>query len=460
MKRLVFCFDGSWNRIDAPFPTNVLFTAECVLPLSTDRTAQVIFYDEGVGTEKGEELTGGIFGAGLTKNLSDGYRFLMFNYSPGDEIYVFGFSRGAYTARSFVGLLNSVGILSRHRAGMANEAISLYQRRGKDQKYAADAQRFRAENSTLVCVSEEDRRWRYDNNISKDCWYDTSLEIKYLGVWDTVGSLGIPKYLIGANLINAKYEFHDVELSGLVKSARHAVAIDEKKIDFEPTLWDNLAELNRKAGFSVGDLNSPYQQVWFPGVHGGVGGGGDRKGLSDQALDWIWDGALAAGLELDTSSTSRIFQLLPDYREHLANVTNRPAEELKDQMIEGVMEKLPERDRMPGPTSLAQVSVGAKRRWQEPPELLPEKSAYRPVTLNQIASDLDALPLLGLSESPDALSEGSKIYIVKPKDTLRGIAKSELGSAERAGEIFDANRNKLDDPDKIFVGQSLRIPGA
>ena len=64
MKRLVFCFDGSWNRIDAPFPTNVLFTAECVLPLSTDRTAQVIFYDEGVGTEKGEELTGGIFGAG------------------------------------------------------------------------------------------------------------------------------------------------------------------------------------------------------------------------------------------------------------------------------------------------------------------------------------------------------------------------------------------------------------
>lgn len=94
MKRLVFCFDGSWNQLDAPYPTNVVFTAESVLPIAADGTAQVIFYDEGVGTEKGEKLTGGMFGKGLEKNLNDAYRFLIFNHTPGDEIYVFGLSRG------------------------------------------------------------------------------------------------------------------------------------------------------------------------------------------------------------------------------------------------------------------------------------------------------------------------------------------------------------------------------
>lgn len=107
MKRLVFCFDGSWNQIDAPHPTNVLFTAQSVLPMAPDGTAQLIYYDEGVGTEKGEKLRGGMFGKGLEKNLNDAYRFLIFNHTPGDEIYVFGFSRGAFTARSFAGLISN-----------------------------------------------------------------------------------------------------------------------------------------------------------------------------------------------------------------------------------------------------------------------------------------------------------------------------------------------------------------
>jgi hypothetical protein len=96
MKRLVFCFDGTWNRLDAQYSTNVVLTAESVLPLTQENVAQVVFYDEGVGTSKFESLSGGMFGAGLLKNMADGYRFLIFNYSPGDEIYVFGFSRGAY----------------------------------------------------------------------------------------------------------------------------------------------------------------------------------------------------------------------------------------------------------------------------------------------------------------------------------------------------------------------------
>jgi uncharacterized protein (DUF2235 family) len=111
MKRLVICFDGTWNRLDAPHSTNVVITAESVVPFARDDVAQVIFYDEGVGTGKWEHFRGGIFGIGLVQNLADAYRFLIFNYTPGDQIYIFGFSRGAFTARSFAGMLSNCAIL-------------------------------------------------------------------------------------------------------------------------------------------------------------------------------------------------------------------------------------------------------------------------------------------------------------------------------------------------------------
>src|SRR2546421_4524568 len=117
MKRLVFCFDGTWNRIDAAHSTNVVMTAESVLPLASDNVSQLIYYHEGVGTGRWDRIRGGIFGSGLVQNLADAYRFLIFNHTPGDEIYVFGFSRGAYTARSFVGLIGCCGILLRKDAG-------------------------------------------------------------------------------------------------------------------------------------------------------------------------------------------------------------------------------------------------------------------------------------------------------------------------------------------------------
>jgi uncharacterized protein (DUF2235 family) len=82
MKRLVFCFDGTWNRLDSPHPTNVVIAAESVLPFSNEGVAQAIFYDDGVGTGEHEHFSGGIFGTGLVKNLGDGYRFLIFNYTP------------------------------------------------------------------------------------------------------------------------------------------------------------------------------------------------------------------------------------------------------------------------------------------------------------------------------------------------------------------------------------------
>jgi uncharacterized protein (DUF2235 family) len=301
MKRLVFCFDGTWNRIDSACPTNVVVTAESVLPLTPGNVAQLIYYDEGVGTGKWERFRGGIFGSGLVKNLADAYRFLIFNYTPGDEIFVFGFSRGAYTARSFVGLLNNCGVLLRRHAGRVSEAIERYRERDDSPAYRERMNHFRWEHSPTVCVSAEEDRWRAKECIGYGPGDAHHLRIRYLGVWDTVGALGIPTRSAWFHWVNKEHQFHNTTLSEFVMSARHAVAIDERRKDFEPTLWNNLLELAGSSSKSAEAVDAPYQQKWFPGTHSSVGGGGERRGLSDQALDWVLDGARHAGLALDSS---------------------------------------------------------------------------------------------------------------------------------------------------------------
>ncbi|XSC42474.1 DUF2235 domain-containing protein [Bradyrhizobium sp. RDT10] len=362
MKRLVFCFDGTWNTLAAPIPTNVVVTAESVVPRASDGTAQVIFYDEGVGTKKWEQLRGGMFGLGVVENMADAYRFLIFNYTPGDEIYVFGFSRGAYTARSFVGLLSNCGILHRSQAAKAGEAIERYRARDKSTSYLEGMMKFRAHFAPDVCITEDEDTWRVGNcqGYVKDSAH--RLRVRYLGVWDTVGALGIPKRFTLLNPFsnNKKYEFHDVSLSAFVRSARHAVAIDERRVDFVPTLWDNLEELTKAAGSDFSLEDAPYQQKWFPGTHSSVGGGGDRRSLSDQAMDWVLDGARHLGLQLDKSPRSPIFKLKPDAREYLED-TAEPG------MMYKAMNAVSAADRLPGPSHLFEVSMSARKRWRDKP---------------------------------------------------------------------------------------------
>lgn len=451
MKRLVFCFDGTWNRLDSPDPTNVVITAQSVLPLANG-TAQLIFYDEGVGTDKHEKFRGGLFGDGLLKNLADGYRFLIFNYTPGDQIYIFGFSRGAYTARSFAGLINTCGVLLRSEAPRATEAIELYKSRDTSDAYKEKMLNFRMKCSPEVCASDEEEAWR-----SKICGEDLKLprlDISYIGVWDTVGALGIPGRYNLLSWINEKHEFHDLELSKFVRRARHAVAIDERRRDFVPTVWSNLDELNATRGFAPGAADAPYQQVWFPGVHSSVGGGGARRGLSDQALDWILDGARSAGLVLDGGKFSRIFNLKPNYTEYL-ECSPDPGVMYK------VMTKIGVADRTPGPGRLHEVSISAKRRWLEKPEHLKDYAAYRPKTLTRVAVELDALnPAMygmGIPDIEDR-SDADDVYEVKQGDTLRKISEKLYGDPLQFTRVFDANIDKLDDPNRIYPGQLLRIP--
>lgn len=316
MKRLVFCFDGTWQKLTQPNPTNVVFTAESVVPLVENGVAQAVFYDEGIGSGNalGEHALGGIFGKGMMKVMADAYRFLMFNYEANDQLFVFGFSRGAFTARSFVGLVSTCGILDRKWAGKSADLIRHYEARDDSVGWASEMMKFRSQYCTRVRISDEEDAWRTENVPGYNAGDAPLLEVGYVGVWETVGALGVPGWMHISTLFDRRYRFHDTNLTPLVKSARHAVAIDERRRDYEPTLWTNTDSLNKARGFAASDLTAPYQQKWFPGGHGAVGGGGDRRGLSDEALDWIWEGARAAGLEFDTSPGSRMYDLKPMVR--------------------------------------------------------------------------------------------------------------------------------------------------
>ena len=270
MKRLVVCCDGTWNKADQdsnghPCPTNVVKLAYRVAKRD-GATPQIVFYDQGVGTGNVlDRWSGGALGEGLDDNIFDAYRFLIANYEVGDEIYLFGFSRGAFTARSIAGMIRKCGIVKRTSIAQYAPAMHLY----RDHSTHPDAPAAKAFKKAHSCCPDDD------------------VAIHFIGVWDTVGSLGIP--LRGLRWITRrKHVFHDTELSKTVKTARHALAIDERRGPFEPTLWMEKP----KEGQTL-------EQVWFPGVHSDVGGGYAETDLSDIALDWMLGEAKAAGLALD-----------------------------------------------------------------------------------------------------------------------------------------------------------------
>ena len=269
MKRLILCCDGTWNSADLahngiPCPTNVVRIAFRIAKRK-ELTRQIVYYSQGVGTGNSlDRLTGGAFGKGVDDNIFDVYRFLVANYEPGDEIFLFGFSRGAFTARSIGGMIRKCGILSREFVDQYRQATILY--RSKESPNEETPTTFRE---------------KYSVNKDKET------PIRFIGVWDTVGSLGIP--LRGLrNLTKKRHQFHDTELSGSVKTACHALAINERRSPFKPTLW----QYKPKSGQTV-------EQVWFPGVHTNVGGGYPDQSLADISLNWMIEKAKSAGLVFD-----------------------------------------------------------------------------------------------------------------------------------------------------------------
>jgi len=371
MKRLVIFCDGTWNRMSAEHPTNVLIGSQTVLPADAAGIQQITYYDEGVGTTGGRlgTMLAGAFGWGLLDKIQAAYRFLIFNYEPGDELYIFGFSRGAYTARSLAGLIRKCGIVPRSQAGKILEIFEFY----KDADTHPDsdeAQRRRMLWTPGTILKEADRQWRLDHGADPtEVDAAKPLIVRYVGVWDSVGALGIPQHLPFTSLfqLGKKYQFHDTELSSTVRAARHAVAIDENRLSFRPTKWSNLDTLN--ATTTSGDK---YQQIWFPGDHGSVGGGGDIRGLSNDALVWILEGAEAEGLALNQGALETyrndIYPLAP-----LSNQSRAP----------GWFERIYQRADREGPQQMRLISESAATRLAYEAKSNDWKP-YRPGTLKAL----------------------------------------------------------------------------
>lgn len=460
-KRLVFFFDGTTNTLDARFTTNVVKLAQSIAPMARG-VAQLIYYDRGVGSDDGEKFRGGALGHGLDTNLYEAYSFLLFNYTPGDQIYVFGFSRGAFTARSFIGLIYNCGILRRRDAGDIAQAIDFYRSRDEhDHPMCERMLEYRRKHSLEVCVDPREDEWRQKTVPGYSAGDARLLNIDYLGVWDTVAALGIPAHWWLSGLDRRKYRFHDAALAGIVLRARHAVSIDEKRLTFAPTLWDNVDALNRSRGVESSDPRAPYQQQWFPGDHGSVGGGGDVVGLSDGAFEWIVDGARQAGLNVDAMPSSRIFEIVPDHRVPLQNVSAPVDPTLIQKLWARIWGLARTAARTPGPAHLHEVHVSARRRWLDQPVNL-AGGRYKPATLDRVAAQLDALEPqdYGVDKSLSVLNDPALYdrYEVKAGDTLPRIARKALGSADQAGAVFEANRDQMEHPAQLRAGSHLRIP--
>jgi uncharacterized protein (DUF2235 family) len=300
-KRLVICCDGTWNQPASFYPNNVIKFARSVKYAADDQTPQIVFYLPGYGTEEEDNLDNlikrlgeGAFGWGIDRIIQETYRFLCMNYNVDaqDEIYLMGFSRGAYIVRSLVGMIHKCGLLKRSKIREIPKAYQLY----RDVKISPNhpkAQKFREENSKKIDTEKDYLQYR--------------VPIKMLGCWDTVGKLGIPDltpWLPIAKPWNQRYEFFDNRLSPIVENAFHAVAIDEKSKNFPLAVM----ERNEKNPDQI------VKEVWFSGEHNCIGGGiKEYQGLSDYPLEWMINQAKKLGLEFCfPENESEEFQIKPD----------------------------------------------------------------------------------------------------------------------------------------------------
>ncbi len=282
-RRLVVLFDGTWNKPESN--TNVERLRRLIAPRDAAGVEQRVEYIPGVGVAPGmKHLLGGAFGYGLSDNVQDGYRWLCETWRAGDEIWLFGFSRGAYTARSLGGLIRKCGLLRDVGSGAAADA-------------AVKAAYAFYRDTAIKPGDAAAVAWRAARA--------TETDIHFIGVWDTVGSLGIPDTAAWFPFARSRYEFHDTDLSHIVKHAYQALALDEHRADFAPTKWQRNRDL-------LGPDESPtakkaeqieVEQRWFIGSHSDVGGGNERDGaghrpdpLCDLALAWLQRKAIAAGL--------------------------------------------------------------------------------------------------------------------------------------------------------------------
>jgi uncharacterized protein (DUF2235 family) len=353
-KRLVLCFDGTWNNLKSH--TNVSRLYAEIADESVDAASpQRKFYDEGVGTGTYDKLRGGLLAYGLDRNIRTGYAWLASHFElngrpldparsaadpifaradcpqrgdrvgprrsngellstpchsggqeflDGSDIYLFGFSRGAFTARSLGGLINHLGIpkISRDKTA-ANVSLSDHPSILQAWKLYADRP---SPEDIRAAVGNKSRQAKIDEHERAVAAFRAEnyfpVRIHFVGVWDTVGALGIPK-LFDYKWIprfSSQYQFHDSSLGEAVRYAFHAVAIDEHRLPYTPTLWTQCR-----------DTTEAVEQRWFPGAHADVGGGYEDDLLPAPPLQWLAQRAAECGLEFINDRREAVTNRVP-----------------------------------------------------------------------------------------------------------------------------------------------------
>jgi uncharacterized protein (DUF2235 family) len=287
----IFC-DGTGNdRTRDEFQTNVAILCERALHDPRMPQRQIVHYDAGVGVELGD-LIGKATGSGISRNIQEAYDFIAWCHEPGDYILVFGFSRGAYTVRSLAGMLAICGIPRRFQT-IDGRRIDLHDEH-------EPARRTLVEKAYGIYKTEDrEARWKAGDAFvaehgSPEQGPRESRAVHFIGVWDTVRSLGIPLGIRDWELSIWPHRFHDHDLGPHVRYAYHALAIDDERMPFYPTIWNEPTLAQQQAAKTGVPTRQAFEQVWFPGAHSDVGGGYADRGLADVTLKWMIERALRA----------------------------------------------------------------------------------------------------------------------------------------------------------------------
>lgn len=385
-KRIAIFLDGTWNTVNDN--TNVWRLKSLLAPKGKDGLEQLPYYSTGVGTVRGERLRGGMFGYGLNDEIIRAYEWLIDCYNSGDDIFIFGFSRGAYTARSLSGLIGKCGLLA---AGAPLSVSQLYARYRRGSVAL-----------TIRDLLEAQQKGRTDFDL-EERWilkYSQAIDVEFLGVWDTVGALGLPFGNLPI-LGRRDMQFLNTGIRVSNRFAFHALAVDEHRKAFAPTPWTVDYPKNGPPPHHHRTFEQ-VEQRWFVGAHANVGGGCQNDLLAQRPLKWIMDKAVTRGLAfrhgVDFDDVSRqlpaisdsysefmhgAYKLLTGGQPFYREIGPAPMPSSQDQMRENINET---------------IDASVFERWQA-------DAAYRPRNLSDWAGRRN-VDLMRIKTSVDANGAG------------------------------------------------------
>jgi uncharacterized protein (DUF2235 family) len=302
-KRLAIFLDGTFNAVDDN--TNVWRLKSLCAPKSQDGADQFVFYAKGVNG-----FWGGVFGKGLDDIIRGAYEWLIDQYAPWDEVFIFGFSRGAYAARGLAGLITKCGLLKSGAAMGVEQLYARYQHADADTIWKL------WEKGGIGKDTEE--RWLLK--------YSQPINIKLVAVWDTVGSLGM-RFGHIAGISRSTFGWLHTGLRRPIENAFHAMAVDEHRFDFSPTLWTVHKSKDPNAKMPDPRSLTSVEQRWFVGAHANVGGGYQSDLLAQIPLKWIMKKAFSHNLafknSVDLDDGASVADIKDSYREFMWGVYSK-----------------------------------------------------------------------------------------------------------------------------------------